>query len=56
MATGIENSSINTAAVTSTSPELNGNKPTDTHVSVTPAEHEKKMTIKEHHHDQGECE
>ena len=51
MSTIIENSSVNTTAVTSTSPELNLNKKTDTIV-----DNENKMTIKQHHNDKGECE
>ena len=53
MATIIRNSPRNTAAVTSTSPDLNGNKKTDTIVIATDG-NENKMTIKQHHNDKGE--
>jgi hypothetical protein len=45
----------NTAAVTSTSPDLNGNKKIDTIVIATDNS-ENTMTIKQHHNDEGECE
>jgi hypothetical protein len=56
MATTIQNSSVNTAAVTSTSPELNANKKTDTIVITNNGDNENKLTIKQHHNDEGECE
>jgi hypothetical protein len=56
MATVIQTSTVNTAAVTSTSPELNVNKKTDTIVVTTTVDNEKKMTIKQHPNDEGMCE
>ncbi|CAF1639147.1 unnamed protein product, partial [Rotaria sordida] len=53
MSTIIQNSTGNTASVTSTS-ELNGNKKTDTIVITISDEDddENKMTIKQHHNDE----
>jgi hypothetical protein len=56
MSTIIQNSTVNTAAVISTSPELNTNKKTDTIVITTSGDNENKMTIKQHYNDEGECE
>jgi len=57
MATTIQNSPVNTAAVTSTSPELNVNKKTDTIVITNNGDNENKLIIKQqHHNDEGECE
>lgn len=53
MATIVPNSTNNT--ITSTSSELNGNKKTDTAiVSDSAGDNEKKITIKQHHNDEGE--
>jgi hypothetical protein len=56
MATIIQKSPVITTAVTSTSPELNANKKTDTIVINTSNDNENKMIIKQHHNDEGECE
>jgi len=55
MATVIENSPGSTAAVTSTTPELNINKKIDTSVIDSSSNNENKMTTKQHHNDEGEC-